>query len=125
LEAFGDRLVGGGGVKHYSLDLLQPARATVDRFRMTWAQHQRRECTFDGLQVKLSGYQRDIVSLLLIRRGEIIHLNELIEYIYPDPDLEPDWAAQCVDRSIWFLNRRVPGMIDRVWGRGFIIPRPA
>lgn len=100
------------------------ARLAADPLRMTWPQYQRRECTFKNTTVRLSPTQREILATLLMRRGQLVRRDELIEAVYPDPDKEPETSYLVVDRMMWLLRRKLPGAIERIWGRGFLIPIP-
>jgi hypothetical protein len=35
-----------------------------------------------------------------------LKMQELIPHVYPDPDREPDWAANCITASVCRMNKR-------------------
>lgn len=75
---------------------------------MTWPQYLRAECSFRGQVIKLGrGIQTEILLYLLITR-RLISKQELLEFIYPDPDFEPDYAAENIKKNMCLLRRRFP-----------------
>jgi DNA-binding response OmpR family regulator len=74
--------------------------------RMTWPQYRRSQCTADGRVVQLSPTEANVLLFLMLRPGWV-SVNELIEFIYPDPDLEPDAAGKTVSVFIYLLRQRV------------------
>lgn len=79
---------------------------------MTWPMHQRCECRLFGSVVSLTPFQRDMLLLLLLRRGRPVSVNEIIESLY-HPDFEPDFAYKCVHTQICHLRKKLPGVIKR------------
>ena len=91
---------------------------------MTWPQYERGEVAIDGRPVKLSPRETVIVALLLMRRGCFVAVNDLIEMIWPNPDLEPENAAQGLTVYVCRLRKKLGAdAIENLWGRGFRIPR--
>ena len=89
---------------------------------MTWPQYQRGSCTVDGEEVYLGPLEAQILSILLIRRGHCVTKEEMFDQLWPDVDTAP--MPKTVDVHICKLRRKVPGVVETVWGRGFIIYRP-
>jgi len=126
-------VVGGGGVKGSAWDFpfyghrtqRQVRLDASDRISMTWPQYCRGECTFDGERIALPPLEAKILMVLLIRRGEVVSTTEMIEAIYPNPDLEPDWAESIIFSKFSHLRDKLPGLIETVWGWGKVIPIPA
>lgn len=92
---------------------------------MTWPQYLRQECRHNGRLVRLSYYECELVSLLLMRRGQIVPRGETIEALYPDPDLEPDYAVTLLHQRCMGLRWKAPGLIELAHGRGLTIPIPS
>ncbi len=57
---------------------------------MTWPQYRRRECR---VVAALSPLEAELIATLLLRYPAPVSTAELIEAIYPDPDVEPDSAV--------------------------------
>jgi DNA-binding response OmpR family regulator len=91
---------------------------------MTWAQYRRRACSFEGREVPLGPIAAEIVSTLVMHGGRDVALTELLEAVYPDPDLEPDWGVSCIHRIINKLRRLMPGSIATHGWHGYSIAPP-
>jgi hypothetical protein len=50
--------------------------------------------------------ERSIIIALAASLPRRITAKELIECVYPDPDLEPDWAIGCIHAMIQRIRRR-------------------
>jgi DNA-binding winged helix-turn-helix (wHTH) protein len=72
---------------------------------MRWPQYLRRECT-----VHLSRQQTEALSTLLMRYPDAVSHGDLIEAIWPDPDLEPD-AESKVHTAITRLRAKIGNRI--------------
>jgi DNA-binding response OmpR family regulator len=90
---------------------------------MTVPQYRRRECTLDGRAVSLSWLETELLALLLVTDPErALGKSDIIEALYPNPDLEPEWADNLVYRYVNKLRRHgVP--IETEWGFGWRISR--
>ena len=91
---------------------------------MTWPQLRRGECTYQGQRVRLTRMECEVLSVLLMHRGRRVGLTMLIEAIYPDPDLEPDFAARCIMSILWRTRQKVPGAIKSTHGWGWEVGLP-
>ena len=63
---------------------------------MTWAQYRRGVAQCGTSEVHLSPKVIDLLLILMLRRGQWVSYPEMIEFIWPNPDLEPDWARRCI-----------------------------
>lgn len=59
---------------------------------MTWPQFRRAECRIGEWIIRLTRREADLLLLLMLRCPEPVTLNEMIEWIWPYPDDEPDSA---------------------------------
>lgn len=91
---------------------------------MTVPQMKRRECTVDGETVRLTPKMERVVSLLLMRRGHIVPCSDLIEYVYPDPETQPETAWNCIMVGICHADRTLKRHVRTIFGQGLIIERP-
>jgi hypothetical protein len=92
---------------------------------MTWPQYLRRECMIDGELAKLSKHQMTIFSTLLLRRGNPVFLDELIEILWPDPDNSVEWERNTVCVMISRLRqfKNLHSIVS--CGRGsWMLPKP-
>lgn len=90
---------------------------------MTWQMYRVGVCSYQGQFVHLTRTETEIVSALLLRRGQRVRLHELIEAVYPDPDFEPDTAKNCILVLLSRVRRKLPGLIQTL-GWGWIIDTP-
>jgi hypothetical protein len=89
---------------------------------MTWPQYQRRQCSVDGARVALEGTWADVLFALLVNDpGKFMCMSSLIEAVYPDPDLEPDYAANVIFVAFYEL-RKLGIALENNWGVGWRIP---
>lgn len=88
---------------------------TLDPIRMSWRDYLRRRCVFHGRAVFLPAQQMDLLAVLLMRRGRSVSIGDLIEALWPDPDLEPDNALNQIRVLIYRLRDKLPGLIE-LWG---------
>jgi len=87
---------------------------------MTLPQSKRREVSVNGRTVTLSPNEHKLVELLLLRGDALTSLGGAIEYIWPNPDLEPEWAFNIVTVLIYRTRKKgVP--IETFHGRGYSI----
>ena len=88
---------------------------------MTLPQSRRREVVVHGQVIKLSGQVHALVELLVLRSRCIVPVETIIEYIWPNPDFEPDWAATIV--SVLLCRARQCGVpLETHYGRGYSLP---
>lgn len=90
---------------------------------MTLPQYRRHECTVDGRRIRLwSTWTEGLAVLLVSDPSGFVSRSTLIEAMWPDPDMEPDYAHTMVDRFVHELRRR--GVtIENASGFGWRIPR--
>lgn len=96
-----------------------------DLIEMTWPQYLRRRCRYYGRTLRLGSCEVEILLTLLLRRGTIVPVGEIVESVYPDANAEPDWAEANVRVRVHYLRRKLPGVIQGEWGRGYTIDLPA
>lgn len=116
-----------------------PLRADPgETISMTWPEYLHCQCWYHGRLIKLRRLHADLLLVLLLNRGRTLSRNELIERLWPDPNLEPEFAEEALRVQMMWLRRVVPGLIQSIGrlapegraalqgGRGFIgwmIPR--
>ena len=79
----------------------------------------------NGIELEpFSKQQRRILVLLGLYAPRPMAIGELVECAYPDPDLEPTEADECVRRSIRRMRPKLHGWtITGVRGRGYVLER--
>jgi DNA-binding response OmpR family regulator len=60
--------------------------------KMTWPQYKRQECQLGGFVILLSPQETELLFLLLVRYPTPIMVSEIIEWVWPHPDFEPNTA---------------------------------
>jgi len=90
---------------------------------MTAPQYRRHECTIDGRKEHFWPHCAEVLATLLVSNPDrFICANSLIESLWPNPDLEPDYAKSIIQRAICLLRRNgVPIESDGTFG--YRIPR--
>lgn len=71
---------------------------------MTWPQYQRGECS---VSARLSPQEAEILMVLLVRHPQAVGTADLIEALWPDADIEPDYADSIVRRAIGRLRGKL------------------
>jgi DNA-binding response OmpR family regulator len=81
-----------------------PAEQNV---RITFAQSRRSEATINGVRVRLAPKMFKVLEILLMRSGTgcPVSKSEIVEHVWDDPDLEPEWAERTVDVYVMRLRR--------------------
>lgn len=82
---------------------------------MTWPMYLRRRVEVDGREIRLTSFEAEVALLLLLRRT--VPMAEMIEWLWPEPDLEPDWAVSTIlvltsrmrSKGVPVINRRQIG----------------
>ena len=75
---------------------------------MTYPQLLRNEVTYCGEALVFPRHQALFLSLLLLRPNEVIPYSDFIEYIWPDPDLEPMYVLNMIRLYKIRILRRLP-----------------
>lgn len=76
---------------------------------MTWPQYLRGECTVSGFTVKLTEYETEalLLLMLMLRCSNPVSKEEMIEWIWPDPGLEPEFTEGMVYHTMRRLRAKV------------------
>lgn len=74
---------------------------------MTWPQYLRNECSIGEFVIRLTEGEAQLLSTLLVRYPEPVRLDDLIETLYPNPDLEPEDAEGVVSERMRNLARKI------------------
>ena len=91
---------------------------------MTWPEYKRSQCRLDGNVIQLRPKEVEVLLLCLLRRGQTVTWQELVEWVYPDPDVEPYYALRNIYIYAWRLCKFLPGLIHTWVGVGLIIDFP-
>lgn len=73
--------------------------------RMTWPMYRRQQIAVGDRLYGLSPQQTEIMFVLLSRHG-YVSKNDLIEAVWPDPELEPDTASAVITTQVCLLRKR-------------------
>jgi hypothetical protein len=93
---------------------------------MTFPQSLRNECTLGGKVLKLGPVQARVIEILLLTTpGHVISNAEMIEYLWPNPDEQPDTATKVVDQTFHRLRRKGIRIVYNGYGKGSYIPAHA
>lgn len=93
--------------------------------KMTWPMYLRRECAVGERSIHLAPREAELLLLLLLRPG-YVSLGELVEWIWPNPDDEPEWPEDCLKAQLHRLRMKIgSALCPPAWGygRGYIIER--
>lgn len=72
---------------------------------MTLPQYRRAQCTINGCTVQLRPMWAETLATLLVSPPDrFVCKDTLIGELWPNPDLEPEYAANIVDKHIYFLR---------------------
>lgn len=74
---------------------------------MTWPQYLRGECTVSGFTVKLTEYEVEALMLLMLRGPNPVSKEEMIDWLWPNPVLEPKFTESLVYHTIKRLRAKV------------------
>lgn len=75
---------------------------------MTWANYISRTLIVDGVRHRLTPRLADLAFILLARRGHFVPMPDVIEFLWPDPDEEPDFSEDVVRTYVSRLRRILP-----------------
>ncbi len=74
---------------------------------MTWPQYLRSECTVTGFTVKLTEYEVEALMYLMLRCPNPVSKEEMIEWLWPNPGLEPEFTESMVYQTMRRLRAKV------------------
>jgi DNA-binding winged helix-turn-helix (wHTH) protein len=74
---------------------------------MTWPQYKRGECVVSGFTVRLSPMETEVLLCLLLRHPAPSSADQLIEFVYPDPDNEPEDARGAVYQYVYKIKDKI------------------
>ena len=74
---------------------------------MTWPQYLRSECTVTGFTVKLTEYEVEALMFLMLRCPNPVSKEDLIEWLWPNPGLEPEFTESMVYQTMRRLRAKV------------------
>jgi DNA-binding response OmpR family regulator len=89
---------------------------------MNWPEFQRQVCVINDEEVSLTPQETELLLILLLKHPKRhTPVSELIEAMWPNPDLEPDWAAKRL--QVLVFNLRGKGVeIESRYQFGYRIP---
>lgn len=91
---------------------------------MTFMQSRYRACNVDGKLTFLTPLETRMLEFLLMQHPDHnIPTNRIIEYLYPNPDLEPDNAAKCIAHYAMSLREKKIGVLGLNKGGGYQVSR--
>lgn len=78
----------------------------MDQFpiRMSWPQYRRRQC---WVRVDLHPAEAELLALLLMRRGQLVSREEMIEVLWPIADQQPLDAARYIAVTLSELRAKL------------------
>jgi len=77
-----------------------------------------RTVSIDGEQAHLTGKEYEMLELLALRQGQVVTKEAFMSHLYQERD-EPE--IKIIDVLICKLRKKVPGYIETVWGRGYVL----
>lgn len=63
--------------------------------------------------------QSAVLNCLRQAAGGVVSPTQLVEYVWPDPNDEPEYAISCVRCAVFHLRRRGFTMIKTIKSRGY------
>lgn len=91
------------------------------RVRMTCPMVHRHEVEVRGKVERVTPWVHNVLVVLLMNRGRFLTVDDLIPCVWPDPDQEPDFAADLVRKAICYM-RDIHIRVLVVKGHGYQIP---
>lgn len=89
---------------------------------MTRPQYLRQEVTvrIDGREhwVVLTEQQAEILLVVLLNHPRPVQREQIIEFVWSNPDLEPEWSDTIVMRQAYEMNRRLKHLGLVTWRNG-------
>jgi DNA-binding SARP family transcriptional activator len=80
----------------------------IARISLTWHSYNRREIVVDSVPHRLTPKLIELAFILMARRGRSIPMPEIIEFLWPDPNEEPDFAEDVIRTYVSRLRRILP-----------------
>lgn len=90
---------------------------------MTLPQYKRRQATYNGKTVKLSPLTTELLVIFLLRQGDVLDKDFLVNCLWPDPDYMPEYWGDVFGHMLMKLRREIPGCIFTVGKRGYIMDK--
>jgi hypothetical protein len=91
---------------------------------MTWPQYLRGECCCQGSVIHMRRVWIDIVAMLLLRRGEVVTLEELSCAAWPDRNKSPQGERSIMRGHLSGIRKLMPDILLNRGDRGWEIPLP-
>jgi hypothetical protein len=89
---------------------------------MSYPQSLRCMLSVGGVEYYLPPTEHRILETLLLNRGRVVERDDIIEYVWPNPDAAPQYERENLRVHLARMNKRLPGLIRNEWGRGWCIP---
>jgi DNA-binding response OmpR family regulator len=74
---------------------------------MTWPQYLRGECEVHGYRIKLTDHETEALLLLMLRCPNAVSKEAIIDWLWSDPGIEPEFA----DSAVYHTMRRLRAKI--------------
>lgn len=78
------------------------------RVSLSWPDYLRRTLVVDGVPHKLTPKLIELALLLIVRRGCFVPIPDVIEFLWPDPDDEPDFSEDVIRTYVSRLRKVLP-----------------
>lgn len=104
---------------------MQLSQEKTPRISMTWPQLRRNEFTLRGRPVRLEPQTMKVFAVLYMNLGRVVRVEDLIEGVWPNPELEPDYSTNVIYQKIHNLRRHLSEELEHLWGRGYILAHPS
>lgn len=78
------------------------------RVSMTWPDFQRHVIVVNGVRHRLQPKLAELAFLLLARRGQFVPMPHVIEFLWPEPDEEPDYSEDVIRTYVSRLRKVLP-----------------
>lgn len=92
---------------------------------MTWPQYLRHRAVVhepDPRSVRLTPHECELLLLFILRPNTLLSYEDIISFVWSEPDSEPDWAKSSVQNLVDKLRRckKIP-IVSRA-GFGYLYP---
>lgn len=78
------------------------------RVSLTWPNYLKKTIVVDGTRHRLTPKLAELALLLILRRGTFVSMPEIIEFLWPDPDFEPDFSEDVIRTYVSRLRKVLP-----------------